>query len=535
MFRMLWRKLRFLQKLASTNGEQQGSGERKITATLKENLAAIQGAYGDSVDLIVRRITIGSQRNLELALLNIDGLVDLDRVSESILTPLLVYSEKISTKELTPSKILNTLLDFIPNEDPKILHTIESAIQSIADGTSVLFVQGIAQAIEFSTRGWEKRAVDEPETESVIRGPREGFIETLRVNTALLRRRIRDPKLRIEHFQVGKRTLTPVEIAYLAGVVNTKLVTEVKRRLEKIDTDAILDSGYIEQYIEDAPLSIFTTVRNSERPDVVASKLLEGCVAILVDGSPIVLTVPMVFWESFTSPDDYYSRPYYQTLVRWARFIAYAFNILLPAIYVALTTFHQELLPTPLLLTAAAAREGTPFPAVVEALGMGLIFEILREAGIRLHRPIGQAISIVGALVIGDSAVSAGLIGAPMVIVVALTAISSFVNPAQNDSSSFLRLLLTIIAAILGAYGIVMGLLALLIHLCAVRSFGVPYLAPLAPLIPRDVAKDTIFRAPWWLMWTRPRSTGWVDRERQAFRLLPEPPSEDQKAGEVSG
>ena len=227
---------------------------------------------------------------------------------------------------------------------------------------------------------------------------------------------------------IGRKTKTAVCLVYLKGVANPQVVEEAKRRLERIDTDGILESGYIEQFIEDAPLSIFSTIGNSEKPDTVAAKILEGRIAVLVDGTPFVLTFPMLFIEGFQSSEDYYSRPYYASLVRVIRFIAFMVSVLGPGIYVAVTTFHQELIPTPLLFTIAAAVEGTPFPTMIEVLVMGVIFEILREAGIRLPRPVGQAISIVGALVVGESAVSAGLIGEPVVIVIALTAVSSFVE-----------------------------------------------------------------------------------------------------------
>ena len=237
--------------------------------------------------------------------------------------------------------------------------------------------------------------------------------------------------------KIGRRTKTDVCILYLKDVANPRLIEEIRRRLNRIDIDSIMESGYIEQFIEDAPYSIFYTIANSEKPDVVAAKLLEGRAAILVDGTPFVLTVPMVLIESFQSAEDCYSRPYFASLIRMMRFLAFGIGTLAPAVYVALTTFHQELIPTPLLFTLASSREGIPFPAVLEALVMLVAFEILREAGVRLPRPVGSAISIVGALVIGEAAVSAGLIGAPMVIVVSLTAVSSFVVPAQTDSTGY--------------------------------------------------------------------------------------------------
>jgi spore germination protein KA len=257
---------------------------------------------------------------------------------------------------------------------------------------------------------------------------------------------------------------------------------------------------------------------------VAAAKILEGRAAILIDTSPIVLTVPLLFIESFQTPDDYNSRFYYQSIIRVIRYIAFTISILLPGVYVALTTFHQELIPTPLLISMAAATEGTPFPAVVQAIGMGLVFEMLREAGVRLPRPIGQAVSIVGALVIGQSTVSAGLIGAPMVIVVATTAIASFIIPAQADASAILRFSFTMLGGFMGAFGIMIGMLWTLLHLSSLRSYGTPYLAPFAPLYPRNLAQDVLIRAPIWAMLIRPRSITQKKSQRQARAQKPRPP-----------
>ncbi|HBG16703.1 MAG TPA: spore germination protein, partial [Firmicutes bacterium] len=317
--------------------------------------------------------------------------------------------------------------------------------------------------------------ITEPDTEQTIKGPREGFTENIRTNTAMLRRKIADPGLKFEQMKIGERTGTTVSIAYVKGIVNEKLVEEVRRRLKRINTDMVLDANYLSEFISDAPFSPFPTVAFTERPDVTAAKLLEGRVAIFVDGTPVVNTAPTLFIESFQNPDDYNFHFLFATMIRWIRYLAFFLGILLPAFFVALTTYHQELIPTPLLISMAAAMEGVPFPIVIEVVAMGAVFEILREAGVRLARPIGQTISIVGALVIGQATVAAGLVAAPTVIVIALTAIASFVVPTQQEIGIILRLGLTFLAGILGAYGILVGLLLTLIHLTSLRSFGVPY------------------------------------------------------------
>lgn len=529
MLGFLLRKLRFWQlSLSQRDGSKGKPRGQTLSASLAANVAAIKDCLGSSPDVIIRQFLVGSDKGTKAVIVFIDGLADKALINESILRPLMVYTRVTESDSLAPSDIVDFVAtSMVTVGEVKRTRVVNDIVDAALSGETGLVIDGSREALIISSRGWETRGVEEPKTEVVIRGPREGFTETLRVNTALLRRKIRSRDLTFEIMKLGERTRTDVCIAYLKGVASDRLIEEIRRRLEGIVTDAILESGYIEEYIEDAPFSPFATVANSERPDTVAAKMLEGRAAILVDGTPIVLTVPMVFMESFQSPEDYYSRPYYSTLVRWLRFLAFAFSTLSPAIYVAFTTFHQELIPTPLLITMAAAREGVPFPAVIEAYVMGIVFEILREAGVRMPRPIGQAVSIVGALVIGESAVTAGLAGAPMVIVVAITAIASFAVPAQADVGAIMRLILTFLAGTMGAFGLGIGLLGFLIHLASLRSFGTPYLSPLAPLTTQDM-KDVAVRAPLWTMITRPRTIGWHDPHRQEFSLVPEPPSDEE-------
>ncbi len=328
---------------------------------------------------------------------------------------------------------------------------------------------------------------------------------------------------------VGVKTLTDVCLAYIDGVADPKVISELKYRLEQIRVDAILDSGYIEQYIEDAPLSLFSTVSYTEKPDVAAARVLEGRIAIIVDGSPFVLAVPMLFIESFQAAEDYYGRVIYASISRFMRYLAFLLTVFMPSLYIALVSFHQELIPTTLLFTFAAAREGTPFPAFLEALIMVFSFEILREAGVRLPRPVGQAISIVGALIVGDAAVSAGIVGAPMVITIAITAVAGFVVPEQADAAAVLRLITMFFAASLGIFGITVIFLAVLIHLCALESFGVPYFRALLPS--RD-AKDTLVRFPLWSMTKRPLDLAHGDITRLGFFVPPLHPHKKREEGE---
>lgn len=504
--------------------------EQRLSADLTANMDVISNILGSSKDVIIRKLTIGSAKKTAAALIFIDGLTDKDTISRDILNNIMIEIKKTNgDKSFTQAKLFQFIEEnLVTTGNVQRTRILNDVITAVLSGDTALLVEGSNDALLLSTKGWEARGISEPVTEVVVRGPREGFTENIRTNTALLRRKLRNHQFTFDTIQVGKITKTEVCIAYLRGVVNERLIAEIKQRLNKIETDAVLESGYIEQYIEDDPFSLFATIGNSERPDTVAAKILEGRAAILVDGTPIVLTVPLLFAESFQSPEDYYSRPFYSSVIRWIRFIAFTISILLPASYVAMTTFNHEVIPMPLFLTMAAAREGTPFPSVVEAIGMGLVFEILREAGVRLPRPVGQAVSIVGALVIGESAVSAGIIGAPMVIVVALTAICSFVVPAQLDSGAIMRVILTIFAGIMGAFGIGIGLLIFLVHLVALRSFGAPYLSPISPLSFQDL-KDVIIRAPLWAMLTRPRVISWYKPKRQGSSLKPGPPGDEKE------
>ena len=495
------------------------SSVTKIGSSLSRNLKKIMDELGNGSDVVNRQFLIGRSLPVQAALIFIDGLVDQETINDNILQPLL----RVELNRPVDLDILEKSI--LAVGELKKVETQEALIEGVLTGDTALLLDGQSMALLISTKGWEKRSIEEPNTEVIIKGARDGFTETLRTNTALLRRRIGHPALRFETMKIGKKTRTDICIAYIQGVAEDKLVEEVRQRLRRINTSGILASESIDQFIEDAPFSPFGTVGYTERPDVCAAKLMEGRVAIIVDGTPVVHTVPFLFWESFQSPDDYNFRPFNANIFRWIRYLAFVITILLPGMYVAFSSYHQDLIPTNLLISMAAATEGTPFPAFLEALGMGIIFELLREAGIRLPRPVGQAVSIVGALVIGDATVNAGLVGAPVVIVVALTAIASFLIPSQVESTAFLRVVFTILAGVMGALGIINGLIIMYVHLASLRSFGVPFLAPVAPIVPADL-KDVAFRAPIWMMWLNPKSIGSPNRIRQAFQIRPEVPEE---------
>ncbi len=530
MFSFLIKKATFwfAKKQEEDHPKEQGGKDEMLSKKLEENIKKVKTIIGNSKDVVIREFIIESNPDISGAIIFVDGLVNAKIINDDIIKPLM-YDSRRNEKEAEfhgniMERIKNSMLSVGEIEETG---NTEGIVSGFLSGDTVLLVNGSDKAFIINSKGWDKRSVEEPASEAVVRGPRESFIENLRTNTSLIRRKIKNPALTMETMTVGKRTRTNISIAYIRGVAKPELIQTVKKRIKAINTDSILESGYIEQFIEDSPASIFATIGYTEKPDVAAAKLLEGRVAILVDGTPFVLTAPMLFIETFQSAEDYYFRPYYATLIRIIRFIAFAITILAPALYVAITTFHQELIPTDLLFTMAKAREGVPFPAFVESLIMMITFEILREAGIRLPRPVGQALSIVGALVIGESAVSAGLIGAPMVIVVAITAVSGFVVPNLADSGSVLRFILLVLGGTFGGYGITIGMLGTLVHLLSLESFGSAYFAPFAPFDLED-SKDAVIRAPLWLMINRPKGMS-VDKQRREVMIPPSEAAEDQE------
>jgi spore germination protein KA len=501
----------------SEQGESKKASER-ITPDLSANLANLKQRFANCSDLVYREFFIFQIK--KAVLLYIDGLNDSNQLELHLLKQLMT-SPSMNSRALPIKQLLEKNVTIAQTKEVQIFAEV---IDHVLAGEAVLLVDGETTAIVLSAKKWDHRSVEEPLSEAVIRGPRDGFTESIRTNTALLRRRIRTENLKMEAMKIGRVTKTDVILAYIDGIVTDSVVTEIKSRLERIDIDGVLESGYIEEFIEDNPFSPFPQIQNTERPDVVAANLLEGKVAIFVDGTPFVLITPITLYGLIQASEDYYERAFIGTLIRWIRFIFIIIALLLPSLYIAITTYHQEMLPTNLLLSVASSRESSPFPAFVEALMMEITFEALREAGVRLPRPVGSAVSIVGALVIGQAAVQAGIVSAPMVIVVSITGIANFTIPRYNLGVSIrmLRFPIMIMAGMLGLFGIVIGLLIILIHLSKLRSLGVPYLSPIAPITWSNL-KDALIRAPHWALGLRPRVFGYQNPERQSTNLKPGP------------
>lgn len=497
-----------------------------LSADLYTNLQQIKMIFNECSDVIYREFDLAQDDRIKLALIYVDGLANKTQISDQIMHGLMLDAPLVEqgsefTRERALTLIKKKLLTIHRLEETNNMSKI---IDAVLAGDTVLLVDGHAFALINGARGWESRKVEESQTEMVVRGPREAFVETLRVNTSLLRRKIHNPNLKIEMMKLGQITRTDVALVYIKGIVNDKLVTEVKERLKRINVDSILETGYIEELIEDNPRSPFPTVAHTERPDKAAAQLLEGRAAILVDGTPYALTVPFLFMESLQFTEDYYERSLVSSAVRLIRLLSMFISLLAPSVYVAVITYHQEMLPTSLLLSLAAQREAVPLPAIVEVFAMEIAFEILREAGIRLPRQVGQAVSIVGALIIGEAAVRAGLVAPGTVILVALTGIASFTFIYSTSLSiRLLRFPIMFLAGTMGLYGVICAVLAILVHMSTLRSFGVPYLSPVAPFSAGD-QKDMAVRAPWWAMSRRPRLIGMPDPQREAAGLKPTAP-----------
>ncbi|MBP7174662.1 MAG: spore germination protein [Thermoclostridium sp.] len=470
---------------------------------LDENVAIIKNELGNSSDLSIN-ISVLDANGLHYAVLYIDNLID----NSSINSLSIELSEMFKAKDASkaPKDSFSILSNFLSGfRETEEGYEFDALIQDILSGNTIFLLDGYDKFLSIDTFMPKGRDIAEPTTQNVIRGPREAFTEKISVNISLVRKRIKNKALRVENLSAGTMTNTQIMLMYIDKVAKKEIVDEIKRRLDRIKIDGILDSGHIEELIKDDRYSIFPEFLSSEKPDSVAAALLEGRVAIFTDGTAYVLTAPAMFIEFLQASEDYYHQYMVSSVIRIIRYLALLLTLFVPAGYVSLVKFHQEMIPAPLLISIAAQREGVPFPALFEAILMEVIFEILREAGIRLPRVIGPAISIVGALVLGQATVEAGIVSAVMVIIVSITAISSFAIPNYSMANAIriIRFAFMFLAGIFGLFGVFMGLIALILHLCKLKTIGIPYMAPIAPKT-KYAMKDSILRYPIWISKSRP-------------------------------
>lgn len=490
----------------------------KLSPELAKNIDHIRNILGDSDDLVIRNFVLAAHPEKKAAIAFIDGLINSTLIDDYILKSLMFQTRQppeqppatkdtTSKAEDTASGLVQQLIQTgLTINEVGQANDFRQVIRSLLSGDTVLLIDGETMALFMNTKGWERRSIQEPNTEAVIRGPRDGFTETLRVNTALIRLRLKDPDLRVKNMTVGKRTNTDIALVYIDGIVDPKVLEEVQKRLEAIDMDGALESGYLEQLIEDNHYSPFPQIQNTERPDKAVANLLEGKVVIVTDGTPFVLIAPAVFSQFYQSPEDYYERFGIATFIRFIRLLSMGLALFLPSLYIAFVAFHPEMLPSDMAIAMMAGRSAVPFPALVEAFVIETAVEILREASVRLPGPIGPTIGIVGALIIGESAVSAGLVSPIIVIIVGLTTVGSFASPSYSAAIALrmLRFPMMIAAGTFGLMGIMLLLFVIVIHLSSLKSFGVPYMAPISPSRTSDL-KDTWIRVPLFFMRSRPK------------------------------
>jgi len=498
-----------------------------ISQTLSDNLNTLHSIFLNCNDVIYREFILDSFKCPAL-LVFISDLSNITLINEEIMPSLMNIKETPSDNQAASNvTVIEAAKNyFIKFADINEISTIGEAIDGILNGNTVFLVEGNIKALKLKTTGFKDRNITEPTIEKLVRGPKEGFTENIYTSISLIRRKIKSSELKFEEYILGRSTQTKIDICYLHGIADEGIINEVKKRIERIDVDSILESGYVEELIEDTPFSLFPQIQHTERPDKAAAAILEGRIAILIDGTPFVLIVPATLIQFFQSSDDYYERYPAAAAIRLIRYIFIMIALLLPALYVAVISYHKEMIPTHLLISIVGAAHGVPFPIFLEALIMEITFEALREAGIRLPGPANQTVGIVGVLVIGDASVKAGIISPTMVVIIAVTAISSFGIPSYDMGYAvrILRFMMLVLGSFLGLYGILLGILVLLIHLCSLRSFNIDFLSPIAPLNLKDF-KDTLVRFPWWAMGERPSFTSPHNRRRQKHNLKPNPPS----------
>jgi len=492
---------------ASNPGEDEEGFYTKLLVDprLQTNKDYIETIYSlpKNQDIIVRDFTISLEPPVQAFAVFIEGISDRVTVNESVLKPLMLLSGKRPVTE--PAKLAEYLKKHVVyGNQVDVQDKFEDIIEKINYGGTAVFLDGSPYCLTIESKGWEKRPVGKPVTEQVIRGPHEAFVETLRSNTGLIRKAIRNPRLITEIFKIGVRNKTDVAIMYLDNLANPSLVEEVRRRINSVDTDYVSESGILEQFIEDNPFMPVPQVISTERPDRVISFIMDGKVAILMDGNPNVLVVPTTFFSLLHSPEDYYLRLPYGNFIRLLRVAAMFIAFVTPAFYVAITTFHQEMIPTDLILVIASSRETVPFPTVIEVFFMEFAFEMIREAGVRVPGVIGNTLGIVGALILGQAAVQAGIVSPILIIVVALTGLASFAIPNYSMSFAFrgVRFIFTALAAVFGFFGVSAGLFVLMTSMTGMKSFGVPILSPIGPRT--KSGPDILLRGPVWSMEERP-------------------------------
>lgn len=468
-----------------------------LSGNIDIDIALFKSIFSRDAVLRTREVRIGD--DVRCCLIFMDGMINSAQLGETVVEALIETVLPQDTKIDCDYISKNILFANEVTETSKL----PDMLRAILYGDTLLIKSDSKSALTINTKGWRMRGINEPDNERVLQGPREGFDEAAMFNLAMIRRKLLTPDLCVEMMRIGRRSDTLVFVCYLGSLVDKSILKRLKQRLEKIDIDGILDSNYIAENIRDNRYSLFKTMGSTERPDIVAARLLEGRIAIVVDGTPVVLTLPYLFSENFQSDEDYYINFTLASFARFLRWICFFITVSVPGVFVALVTHHFELLPTHFALTVARLRTGVPIASAIECIALVFAFEILKEAGLRMSQNLGHALSVVGGLVVGQAAVEAGIISAPMLIAVAFSAIAGLMVPRLAGAVVYWRLFIVIACATLGIYGYLAAVSLFVIRVFSIKSFGIDYTEALKK--PEfQTLKDTFFRAPWQYMKTRP-------------------------------
>jgi spore germination protein KA len=463
---------------------------KPIDLSIDKNIKNIRNIMSDSKDLLVNEFYIG---DVHCALLCLEAMVSTSTLADMIMYPLetlKIQEDGEITPEIVKNHIKNRMLLGI---DRLVTEKISDIIARLMSGFAVIMIDNTGTAFCYGAQGYNTRGVSEASSEGNLRGSREGFVETVRTNMSMIRRRVKSPLLKFDLFQVSTQSNNDVVMCYMTDRVPDGLVKRIKKKLLSMDMESVIEAGFVEPYLNDTKLSVFSGVSVTERPDVFTAKLLEGKIGVLIDGTPFSVILPYLFIENFQTMDDYSVRPFYAVMIRFIRYLAFFAAIFLPALYVAVITFHPELFNHTLLVLLAEAEAESAFPLAVEAIIILLSYEIIREAGLRLPKSVGGAVSIIGGLIIGDTAVSAGIISNPILLVCAISVISSFLLPNLYQPIAFLRIVAVIAGGIAGLYGIALAAVVILVNICSLESYGAPITAPVSPFTPKSM-RDVLTR-----------------------------------------
>lgn len=477
--------------------DENNYAEMKILPSLEENLKNIRNIMGKSMDLQINEVTVTGHK---CALICCEGMLSTRTITQLVLHPLFELTlPEGSTPDELKEHIDGKML--LSTDRPKPTDYGEM-IRLFMSGFAILLIDGAEGALAFGVQGYDKRGISEPSGENNLKGSHEGFTEVIRTNISLIRRRMKTPTVRFDMSQLGSKSDTDICLVYMTDRVSKKMLHEVIKRLGKIELETILTSGYVQPFLEGKSTELFQSVGTTERPDVLCSKILEGRIGLLIDGTPFALIIPYLFVENFQTVDDYASKPYYATFLRWIRYIAFFVSVLLPGAYVGIALYHPEFLNGRLLLSLASEEAGAPLPLAAEAFIMLILYELIREAGLRLPKGVGGTVGIVGGLIIGDTAVSSGLVSTPLLLAVALSVTASFVIPSLNESTTALRLVFLAAGALGGLYGIALALAAAMSNLNAADNYGIPETAPVSPFSASAMG-DVAIRLPFPKMQSR--------------------------------